>query len=134
AADQLELLKAQLALDDDDLEDAQQDLARAGGDKRSQLQRAMQEHQALQHANSQAPKAKLAGRPTILAEQIQAWLALADRLHQLSAAGRQATETAAALERAHDQIEKPLRKETEAAAQAQAGQTRDRVARLRQLD
>lgn len=54
AADQLELLKAQLALDQDEVEDAQQDLARQGGDIHSRLERALQEHDAAQHETTPA--------------------------------------------------------------------------------
>ena len=45
---QLELAKAQLALDENELEDAQLDLARQGGDERGKLEQAAQEHTAAQ--------------------------------------------------------------------------------------
>ena len=46
AGDALDLAQAQLDLDQDELDDAQQDFARQGGDKRARLQRLLQEHEA----------------------------------------------------------------------------------------
>src|SRR5215471_13664638 len=51
--DNLELAKAQVALDEDELEDAHQDLARQGGDQHAVLERALQEHEAVQHEGAQ---------------------------------------------------------------------------------
>src|SRR5229473_1517152 len=44
AADQLDLTQAQLALDQDELEDAQQDLVRQGGNQHAKIEQALQEH------------------------------------------------------------------------------------------
>jgi len=52
ATDQADLLNAQLALDQDELEDARQDLARQGGDPQSALERARQQHEAAQQETS----------------------------------------------------------------------------------
>ena len=54
AADQVDLLNAQLALDQDEIEDSQQDLARRGGDPHAALERALQQHEATQHQTAQA--------------------------------------------------------------------------------
>src|SRR5277367_3499028 len=51
----LDLVNAQLALDQDELDDAHQDLTRAGGDKRAVIQQQLDEHEA-----SQARAAKAA--------------------------------------------------------------------------
>jgi hypothetical protein len=62
AAGQLALAKAQLELDQDELEDAQQDLARQGGDQHEKLQRLLQEHEGAQHQAGQSARAPALGR------------------------------------------------------------------------
>ena len=54
---QLDLAKAQLELDQDELDDAQQDLARLGGDRHARLEAALQTHEAAQHQQSQPVRA-----------------------------------------------------------------------------
>lgn len=49
AADELEIAKAQLELDQDEVEDAKQDLMRAGGDPQGRIQAMVQEHEATLH-------------------------------------------------------------------------------------
>ena len=93
AADELELAKAKLALDEDDLEDAEQDVARQGGDQHSKIERALQEHEAAQH-DSQSPKVNMAGRPVTLAEQLGSWFALQDRARRLEIGRQQAATNA----------------------------------------
>ena len=105
AADPLEVAKAQLALDQDELEDAQQNLATKGGDRRATLQRALQQHEDVQHRTEQVPKAA-ATRPTAtMSEQLQVWLSLGNRERQLDASRSQATDHAGALSREHDTLE-----------------------------
>ena len=106
SADRLELAKAQLALDQDELEDAQQDLARQGGDKHADLERARAQHEAMQHQTALVPKASAAARTVTLSEQVQAWLSLRDRQRQLDTARQQAEFKAATLDREHDALEK----------------------------
>src|SRR5690348_12064930 len=91
AAGQLELAKAQLALDEDELEDAQQDLARQGGDEHATLERALQEHEAALHQTALPPKAAATIRTATLNEQIQSWLSLGDKERQLEGARQQAS-------------------------------------------
>src|SRR6185503_6491668 len=105
AAPELELAKAQLALDQDELDDAEQDLARQGGDPHSKIERAIQEHEAAQH-DSQQPKVNMAVLPATLAEQIGSWFSLSGRAGRLEIARQQATATVAALTRAHETSEK----------------------------
>ena len=106
AADQLELTKAQLALDEDELEDAQEELERNGGDHHSKLERAQQEHKAAQQETSQLPKVQVRTTTATLAEQLQAWLSLRDRQKQADAARAEAAGIAANLGRQHDNLEK----------------------------
>ncbi|HYM10385.1 MAG TPA: mechanosensitive ion channel domain-containing protein [Bryobacterales bacterium] len=110
AADQLELAKAQLALDQDELEDASQDLARQGGDKHAKLQRALQEHEAAQHETATPPKLSAAAPVATLRQQAQAWFSLRARALQLQAARQQAAGQASTLEREHDALEEAANK------------------------
>ena len=107
AADQLELTKAQLALDQDDLEDAQQDLSRAGGDQHAAIQRAITEHENAMKAAA-APGPVEAPRLETLSEQARVWFTLGDRKHQLTAAQNQAANRSAALAREHESLEKSI--------------------------
>jgi hypothetical protein len=50
---QLDLAQAQLAMDTDELDDAKQDLARAGGDLQSKIQRLLDEHENSQQAEQE---------------------------------------------------------------------------------
>jgi small-conductance mechanosensitive channel len=111
AADQLELAQAQLALDQDELEDAQQDLVRQGGDPHAKIEQALQEHEAAQHQAEKAPKPPGPGRTVTLIEQAQLWLALWERGQQLEAARVQAANSASSLSREHDTLEKLIKKQ-----------------------
>lgn len=51
----LELAKAQVELDQDDVDDAGQDLIRAGGDPQARIQRMVQEHEAAEHETTALP-------------------------------------------------------------------------------
>lgn len=104
-AEELAVLKAQQALDEDELEDARQDLARQGGDRHATLERALEEHQAVQ---KQPPPPLKSGGPVVsatLVEQVRLWLNLNGREQQLLAARREAADKAAALLKEHDSRE-----------------------------
>jgi len=79
ASGQLELAKAQLELDKDEFDDAQEDLAKQGGDKHAKLQRLVQEHEAGQHATVSQPQIVTSASITTLSRQIGRWLALRER-------------------------------------------------------
>ncbi len=135
----LELAKAQLALDEDELEDAHLDLARQGGDEHTRLERALREHEAAQHQLDEAPRFRTPQPTGNLSEQVRAWFALGDDARQVSAAERQATDQAAALDRAHDRIEAALAGKSPAngngngAEEASEEETAAMVARLQRL-
>jgi small-conductance mechanosensitive channel len=105
ATDQLELARAQLELDKNELEDAQQDLARQGGDQHDKLQRLLQQHEDAQHQAAQSPRVPSLGRPDTLGQQIGAWLSLRDRQRRLEANRKQAADHAAALRKEHDVLD-----------------------------
>ena len=141
---QLEVLQAQLELDQDELDDAQQDLIRQGGDERTRLEQARQQHADAVKAASQPVKPAALGDGGTLAWLFQAWLTLSDRRTQLLAARQQAASKASALEREHNSLEALLAKKQppEPAADQDANaddQSEDEedpaamLARLRQL-
>jgi small-conductance mechanosensitive channel len=105
AAGQLALAKAQLELDQDELEDAQQDLARQGGDQHEKLQRLLQEHEDAQHQAAQSARAPALGRITTLSQQVGAWLSLRDRQRLLAANRNQAIGHASSLRKEHDLLD-----------------------------
>src|SRR5207249_3337070 len=80
---QAEVVQAQLSLDEDELEDAQQDLIRQGGDERTRLERARQEHAAAQKAPAQPPPAAPVKEGPTLSSQIAAWFDLDGRREQV---------------------------------------------------
>lgn len=102
--DLLDITKAQLALDEDEREDAQAELAREGGDPRAALERALAEHDLAQR-DVTVPKL-LASPPTdTLAEQFMAWQALGTRASRIDAVRQLAVSRATALTREHDGLE-----------------------------
>ncbi|HXN45226.1 MAG TPA: mechanosensitive ion channel domain-containing protein [Bryobacteraceae bacterium] len=104
ATDQLELVKAQAALDQDELDDNRQDLARQGGDPEDQVQRALDAYQTAQK-EAQPPKAAVAPPTGTLQEQMMAWLSLRARGRELEDARQQAAGKASTLTREHDALE-----------------------------
>ncbi|MGZ6317354.1 MAG: hypothetical protein ACXWNQ_08850, partial [Anaerolineales bacterium] len=128
AISQLDVAKAQLALDQDDLEDAQQDLARQGGDPHSALERAMKDREATGHESAQAIKGSSPRPIGTLFEQTRAWFALGSLSQKILAAQQEAADTARSLSDRHNQLEK----QSDASAQAD-GSTAEQVADLRRL-
>lgn len=91
----LNLAKSQQELDQDEVDDAKQDLIRAGGDPQARILALEQEHEASSH--NTAPTSATPAPPTGqgLVSLYRQWSALHDKSEQLSAA-RQAAESAAA--------------------------------------
>jgi small-conductance mechanosensitive channel len=106
--DGLELANAQLALEQDELDDAQQDLEREGGDERANLQRAQEQHQAVRQGALPLGKLSAAGPPATLREQIQEWLSLGSRQDPVQAAKQEADRKAATLTAEHNALEGKL--------------------------
>lgn len=124
AGDALDLAQAQLALDQDELDDARQDLARESGDKRAALQRLLQEHEASEKVADQAVKFGTPGATGTMSEQLRDWLSLGEYNRQLQIAAQQAALHARTLLDQHNTLDRQLPNKPDAAAS---------VARLRQL-
>ncbi len=109
AATRLELINAQIALDQDELEDVRQELARRGGDRHATLERMKKAHETAGHVLAVA---KLGSPPPTrtMWEQAAAWLALYGRRGRIEAARQQAATRAATLGREHDALERLLAK------------------------
>ena len=110
----LDLVNAQLALDQDELDDAHQDLTRAGGDKRAVIQQQLDQHEASQaHAAKQAESVNPAASPEAshsksLLTQIEAVWSLRTKISLLEQARQNALDRAATDSAAHDALEKDL--------------------------
>jgi small-conductance mechanosensitive channel len=99
----VELAKAQLTVDQDELDDAQEDLARRGGDRRSKLERLLKAHEAA----DQAATRKFGSAPALetLADQVRAWFHLRDASARVHLARDQASAEGASLSKVHDALE-----------------------------
>ena len=119
-SDQSQLAKAQLALDQEELEEARQDLAREGGDVHAILEHALAEHEAA-HGQKLQPAKDSAASPETLAAQLKTWLELRADGRELASAQQQAAAKATALGREHNALESMLGKQAKpAAAQPEA--------------
>ncbi len=144
-SEQLELAQAQLALDQDELDDARQDIAREGGDPRARVQQELQAHEAAHQQTAALPKTVAAtavdSLPT-LKDQAAAWFALGSRERDIEAAREQAAAYGAELSREHEAFEASVSGKREAAAAPQTAEGGDEseaedtaavVGRLRRL-
>jgi len=124
--DQIDVAKAQMDLDQDELDDATGDLAQAGGDPQAKIKRLQQEHEASDH--NDAPVGSAANpheadyqTHTLLAV-FRAWQALREKQAKLEEAQQEATAKHQRLAQRHEtltaQVEKD--KENREAAKQQA--------------
>jgi small-conductance mechanosensitive channel len=120
----LDQAQAQLDLDQDELDDAQQNLARTGGDKRARLQRLLQEHEASDKVADQVIKFGTLGATGTMSEQLRAWLSLREYNRQLQAVAQQAALQSQTLLDQHNTLQRQLPGQPDAPAS---------VARLRQM-
>ena len=110
-SDDIDILKAQLGLDTDILEDAQQQLARFTGDRRPQIQQELTAHEAAiaKYDEQTQHNAELAtvsvGHYSTLAGRIQAWIAQRSRYTLLRQALQMAQSSAAALSAEYAKLE-----------------------------
>ena len=109
--DDLEIAKAQLGLDTDQLNDAQDDLARASGDNRTQIQSELQQHEAAmkKHDAGETTRKQTAvlnaRNYTTLAALIGAWNRQLSRHTLLLEAQQQAQSDIASLTAEHNALE-----------------------------
>ncbi len=122
--DDLDVAKAQLGLDNDELSDSQEDLAREVGDQRGKIQQelaareaSMKKYDAQQDAGGDATQTAVvsAGRFRTLAGQISAWFSQRTRMQLLDQAEAQAQSDAKTLSAEHDRME----------AEAKSSETKD---------
>ncbi len=110
-SDDLEIAKAQLDLEQDELEDAQQDLARASGDERARIQQELTAHEAAMakydaQSHQQGEVAVLsAQRYRTLARLIAGWFTQRTRYQLVQQALQQAQQDISALTTAHNALE-----------------------------
>jgi small-conductance mechanosensitive channel len=123
--DQKDLLDAEQALDEDEVEDAQQELIQTGADQESAVQRQRDQHEAGEHEFDQRQSQNpVATAPAIdlsannLVSQARAWMGLRDKRAQIESARSQAQEIGNSLKEQHQALqsrvhdEKPQREET----------------------
>lgn len=122
-----ELAQAQLALDQDDLEDLQQDLIRMGGDRKAKIQQALDQHEAVQKLNAgrmhneQVQALESPDGLRTMQGKVRAWFALSERARMLAAARTDALRAVATLGTQHDALEKSADSATGAAGGGAAG-------------
>jgi len=110
------IAQAQLSLDQDDLEDAQQDFIRAGGDKQATIQQLLDQRKASPSSGTPVvPIASAGATPSIEQTQlrntvgeVRAFSSLRSKEAQLMQAQQEAGARAAKLSAAHDALEKEL--------------------------
>ena len=126
-ADDLEVAKAQLGLDSDQLADAQLDLARASGDNRPQIQSELTAHEAAMRKYDSAPNgdgqlAVLSARQHgTLAGRVKSWLNQRDRYQLVQQALEQSQAAIASLTSDHNDLETKANASTAEAANGQSG-------------
>jgi small-conductance mechanosensitive channel len=126
--DQLDLAKAQLELDQDEVDDAKQDLIRAGGDPQGRIQTMVEEHEAASHvADSMKVEVRTPAEQWGLIHQFQQWSALHQKQVQLWRAKQEAESAAALFSAKHNalaaRIDTGKKESTEPGAPATAGAT-----------
>jgi small-conductance mechanosensitive channel len=129
---EVQLAQAQLSLDQDELDDAHQDLIRAGGDPRSKIQQALDEHeQTMAHkgqvnvgsgSNSREAATEQTTSHSILA-QFRAWYSLTEKRKQIDAARQELLSNAKMLAESHEALDQQLEQKKAGQAQTPAPQS-----------
>jgi len=117
--DQLDLAKAQLELDQDEIDEAKQDLTHAGGDPQGRIQTMLEQHEAASHASdsthvtvSEPPEARG------LVRRFQQWLAWHQKQMQLWHAKHDAESEASSLSSRLAALEKQVSEQTQQFSQS----------------
>jgi small-conductance mechanosensitive channel len=140
-ADDLEMAKAQLGLDSDILQDAQDQLAHATGDQRAQIQQELTTHEAAvaKYDEQALHNAQLATvsvqQYSTLAGRIEAWMAQLSRYKLLLQAKQLAQSDAASLTAEYAALENKTKADNQTASQPNANTDAqpDRAGRLETL-
>jgi small-conductance mechanosensitive channel len=136
--DELKVAQAQLDLDQDDLSDAQHDLARASGDLRTRIQQELAAHEAAMSKNNaqQASNGQLAVLSTrqygTLAGRLEAWNNQRSRYQLIQQAMQQAKTDAASLMVQHNKLEAQANASSDAAAANKSKPSAAELASLQQ--
>jgi len=122
---QLALSKATLELRQDEVDDAREDLVRAGGDPQDRIQAMVQQHQAAsQSSDSTKVNVSASIEPHGLVQRFQQWWALHQKQLQLWRAKQGAITSAADLSANHDSLEAQTgEQDNPSAAAAAPGET-----------
>jgi len=136
-SDDLDLAKAQLQLDTDEMNDASDDLARVSGDKRGQIQQelaareaAMKKYDEGQDAATAQPAVVSAQARRTLARRVSSWFDQRNRLGLLDDAKAEADADVVSLTAQHSALEKKAGEETAEAGTGNDGSVKDRVAKM----
>ena len=115
--DQIDVAKAQMDLDQDELDDASEDLEQAGGDPQAKIKRLKAEHDAGDHNNTPAGSAVNAYEQGYQAHTMltvfRAWKALRDKKATLEEARQEAAGKAQRLSQRHATLAAQVEKEKE---------------------
>jgi small-conductance mechanosensitive channel len=115
--DQIDVAKAQMDLDQDELDDAAEDLEQAGGDPQAKIKRLQAEHEAGDH-NVAAPGSAVNPHEQdyqthTLLSVFRAWQALREKKAQLEDARKETAEKEAYLTTRHNQLATQVAKDEE---------------------
>jgi len=120
--DQLDVAKAQMELDQDELDDATEDLEQAGGDPQAKIKRLQAEHEAGDHNAAPAGSAvnphEQDYQTHTLLSVFRAWQALRDKRAQLEQAKDETNQKQQRLAKRHATLEGQLEKDKETRQQA----------------
>ncbi len=143
---QLEMAQARATLLQDAVDDAKEDLLRAGGDPQAEIKQELEEHEALQHGSSNAsgnsqPKPASFDVAENLVGQFRTWQRLRDNQARVVDAQKKAEAYAATLTAKHEALQKGLSTtltddsggEESAAASAPAGDQQQHEAKIAKL-
>src|SRR5260370_4049026 len=133
--DQLDLAKAQLELDQDEVDETKQDLKHAGGDPHGRIETMLEKHEAASHSSDSTHVAVTEPAEALgLINRLQQWLAWHQKQLQLWRAKHDAETTAASLSAKHAALEKQVTAQKQQstvdspAAQVQANNREDSAA------
>ena len=123
--DELELAKSQQELDEDEVDDAKQDLIRAGGNPQERIQQMVDQHEATSHNTEKALAAVTTAPEQLgLIHRAEQWRALREKERQLQQAKQDAEAVVARLSGKHNALDAQLTAEKNGGTSASdAGQT-----------